>query len=879
MKKTPVFIVPHTHWDREWYTTETDFRAFLCEALDNVLHLLETHDEYKFTLDGQVRPLLDYLEVKPEKLEKIKKYVEIGRLCIGPWLTQPDEFLVSGESLIRNLLLGIAAAQMFGRAMLHGYIPDAFGHIAQLPQILRGFDIQTAFVMRGAEKAAEMHGTNEFLWEAPDGSRVFCHVLETGYCNAADLEANPNELPKGVKWLRDRLMIQGNHSILDAFLQFLARRSQTKAALLLHGCDHRGPSEKIFTTVDELSKIFPHYQFIIATLEDYGTILNSVNKCLPVISGELRQCKYHPILSGVLSTRIYLKQMNAETEILLEKYAEPIAALAMLNGANFNSLLKRTWHVLLQNHAHDSICGTGVDEVHHEMMIRFSQAQKLARFVINAGLERFKQIMAAENSDEASIIVFNPCPWPVTAEVEIFIKDAKATCVQTLEGNTIPLTSIKHEIVVSNENILSGVQTIYKEKRSFQDIFPPFGIKTYKLSKANVNRMATKVKISKNIIENEFYKLQIRDNGSFNLLDKENGLEFHKIHIFEDAADRGDEYNFDALPNERPITSLGLKGAIVARQPAPWKAELEATIGLVVPLSLTQERRRRSKRKVLLPIHVKLALQAGVKRVDIHTKLTNKARDHRLRVFFPTGWEKPNIVVDKTFAVLNHTLNSADEGWIIEQPATTFPQKLFVALEKNGAGFAVINRGLPECEVTEDGKIYLTLLRAVGWLSREDLYTRKGHAGPPLTTPGAQCLGVHVYNYALYTYTGTWHSSGLLRSAYAFLCPPIGIQLNGLTLGQKSFIAVDREEIVMSACKPSEDGHGIIVRLYNPCGKTLRARLYVQWPIREAWLARLDETCAVPIKMNENYIDLEFKGFEIKTLKFIVPLHTHKAHL
>ncbi|MEM3658366.1 MAG: glycoside hydrolase family 38 C-terminal domain-containing protein [Candidatus Hadarchaeum sp.] len=869
MQKTLVFIVPHTHWDREWYLTAEEFRFFLCKALDEVLHLLDSNKKYKFTLDGQLLPLLDYLELRPEMQAKIQKLVQTRRLCIGPWFSQPDEFLVSGEALLRNLLFGIDIARKFGGAMLHGYIPDAFGHIAQLPQILRGFEIDTAFVMRGAEKAAQALASNEFLWVGPDGTAVACHVLETGYCNAADFTfENLN------KWLLRfrRLTSKDKDLSIPGVLQSLAERSRTRAVLLLHGCDHRGPEKLLFTTIKKLSKTLPQYDFVIATIEEYANVLKKVlnNKNAPRVCGELRKSLRHPILPGVLSTRIYLKQAENVVETLIEKYAEPLAGLAMLRNHDFQSFLRRAWSLLLQNNAHDSICGTGIDEVHQEMMRRFAQVRSLANFIIEGALTALGKSLASEKTGNGSVLVFNPLPWSQVAEVEVYLKDIKANYLQASDGKLIPLRIEHHRDIQRCENILQGVEVVEKRAIVFQDEFPPFGIKTYRLVPKADKKARFTTLCTTNALENEFYKLQVYEDGTFDILDKETELEFRGLHVFEDVADRGDEYTFDPLPNDRTVTSQGLKGRIRPKQIAPWKAAIIVTLKLPLPASLTRGRAERSKRTVSLPVRIMFSLQSHVKRVDISTELTNNAKDHRLRIVFPTGLEQPNIVVDKTFAVLDYKLpQPSHEEWEVEQPVPTIPQKLFVALEKNGQGFAIINRGLPECEVTEDGKICLTLLRAVGWLSRDDLHARKGHAGPPLPTPGAQCDGTHVFNYALYSYKGAWYSSGLLTAALAFLAPPVGLELPSLPLTKRSFISLDREEIVMSACKPAEDGRGIVVRFYNACGKSVQVRIRVELPVKEVWLVRLDETHVVPIRSDSGVIELMFDRWQIKTLKFI----------
>src|SRR5512143_1978299 len=147
-----IHLVSHTHWDREWYQTFQQFRLRLVHLIDGLLDILDTDPQYKhFMLDGQTIVLEDYLQIRPEREADLHKYVQNGRILIGPWYLMPDEFLVSPEAIIRNLQEGDRVARRFGPKMMVGYIPDPFGHIGQMPQILRGFDIQTASLWRGVQ--------------------------------------------------------------------------------------------------------------------------------------------------------------------------------------------------------------------------------------------------------------------------------------------------------------------------------------------------------------------------------------------------------------------------------------------------------------------------------------------------------------------------------------------------------------------------------------------------------------------------------------------------------------------------------------------------------------------------------------------------------
>ncbi|HEX2754338.1 MAG TPA: hypothetical protein VHM48_02685, partial [Candidatus Limnocylindrales bacterium] len=223
---TIIHLVPHTHWDREWYEPFQVFRMRLVELVDQLLDSMEADDRMAFTLDGQVATIDDYLEIRPAGRARIERLIAAGRLAIGPWQILMDEFLVSGETIVRNLELGWHAAEAFGAAMPVGYLPDMFGHVAQMPQILRRAGIRHAVVWRGVPAAIDRHA---FTWRSPDGSAVRAEYLVGGYGNGAYLLAIPDRLAEKV----------GRYA--DASRAFYGDRS----ILAMYGTDHAVPSPRL----------------------------------------------------------------------------------------------------------------------------------------------------------------------------------------------------------------------------------------------------------------------------------------------------------------------------------------------------------------------------------------------------------------------------------------------------------------------------------------------------------------------------------------------------------------------------------------------------------------------------------------------------------
>src|SRR6187399_461124 len=171
-------VVPHTHWDREWYLPFETFRLRLGAVVDGVLDTLERDPSFtSFTLDGQAIVLEDYAEVRPENEGRLRALLAAGRLEAGPSYVLPDEILVGGEPLVRNLLLGRRVCRRFGvEPSGAGYLPDSFGHPAQLPQILAGFGIRTLLFSRGMGDELDDVGV-VFRWRAGPAEVVACQML------------------------------------------------------------------------------------------------------------------------------------------------------------------------------------------------------------------------------------------------------------------------------------------------------------------------------------------------------------------------------------------------------------------------------------------------------------------------------------------------------------------------------------------------------------------------------------------------------------------------------------------------------------------------------------------------------------------------------
>ena len=457
MKK--LHVISHSHWDREWYLTFQQFRLKLVHLIDKLLDILDKDPDFKyFMLDGQTIVLDDYLHIRPEKETILRQHVQDGRILIGPWHILPDMFLVGPEAHIRNLLQGARTTRKFGPKMSIGYIPDPFGHPGQTPQILKGFGIETAALWRGlSDQPAEL------WWESPDGSQVFLAYLRDSYSNGANLSVTNNEL------FTQQIAIAGTS---------LAVHSAVEDHLIMLGTDHMEPSPYTSTAIAHADEQLENTQVIHSTLPNYIqkviSQIETLEEGIPTIYGELRACDRSPLLPGVLSTRMWIKQRNHHSQNLLEKWAEPFSVFAehMLEKAigahtfpemigsdrirNVAPIIRQTWRLLMENHPHDSICGCSIDQVHDEMRPRFDQVDQISNEIILQAFQTLAHDVNTQRDDAfSSIVIFNPLGNVQRGLVDVELNLPEGVTAFDLvdtHGNIVP-----HEFLGSSNEELANL--------------------------------------------------------------------------------------------------------------------------------------------------------------------------------------------------------------------------------------------------------------------------------------------------------------------------------------------------------------------------------------------------------------------------------------
>jgi membrane-associated phospholipid phosphatase len=746
-------VVPHTHWDREWYETVRGYRPRLLSVVDGVVAELEREGGVdRFTFDGQTIALEDYLGDRPAMRERVCNLIRADRLLIGPWYVLSDLILVHAESTIRNMQEGLRISGEHGRAMRVGYVADPFGHPAQMPQILRGFGYGSYVFARGLGDEGEELGA-EFQWEAPSGDRVLAWHVAGHYDNALSLVRDFAAVDRPVADLRRRVRRQ-----LPRILARCERLANTDVVLLMVGTDHTPITPELGAALAEARAIRPRLTMRLGTLEDAVKALPQTSQ-LPVHSQEMVSGRYRPILRGVNSTRIWIKQQNATAERLLLRWLEPFGAL--LGGIGPDEL-RPLWRTLLQCHPHDSICGCSIDEVHDvDMRERFE-------FVRQRG-EAFRGQLLDRGFGPS--LAWSPLPFA-------------------------------HSAVVGN----AGGHRFLR--------FPGLGA----VSLEGEPPATPVVAPSEGVIENGVLRVEVAEDGTFFMEGPGGRTGPHNVLV--DEGDRGDEYTHSfAGPT---VSSLGVRGSRTTSCDG-IRGEVRVALTLEVPARLRPDRAARDDRTVGLAIETVVQLDAESDRVEVDTSVENVALDHRLRAVFASGRATRTHIAAEQFAWVqrpNRHVNG--RGWA-EQPPDTSHAQDFVAVADPVGGVAVVGDGLPEYGILAEGRqVAITLLRAVGYLSRGDLPERRGHAGPEIATPGAQVQGRCRARYCVIPLASDQELPRASRSAEAFQAPAI-VAGRG---EPRTLLRLEGDgAIALSALRASATEGHVVLRLVNPSNRAASARI------------------------------------------------------
>jgi mannosylglycerate hydrolase len=884
---TPVdaILVSHTHWDRAWYLPFETFRHRLVRLIDRLIDLLDSDPSFKsFTLDGQTVLLDDYLEIRPERRGDIERLIRAGRLVVGPWYTAPDLFLPSGESLIRNLLIGLRRCTEMGGGGQIGYVPDPFGHPAQMPQIMRGVGIDSYLFMRGMPESLKDEAGALFEWRAPDDSAVLACYLREGYFAAGGLGL-PDVYGRfdGLEPDPDRAAEQ-----IRSAVEKLVAIQDKSAVLLLNGFDHMPEQPQIPALIETLNATLPNVRLRQGTLSDFVEALQAEAADRPVFSGDLLGQADHPILSSVWSTRIYLKQQNTEAERWLAQYTEPIV-VGLGGKAATGALLGHAWEQLLKNHAHDDICGCSVDAAHLDGETRNRRVTQVAQALVDEQLENLMTsgeggVRASETA--ALLFLYNPHPFEarqvVETDVHFPIPGGEAGEPKPRTGLRVTSADAASQVARVLEYESRMMRNRYLEQTwasryriRFEAVLPPCGYHVY-LVEMDEQAMppSSPDPRSTAALSKDGARLRIADDRMV-LEDTLQRLVLDPLFRFEYVCDAGDTYSFSPVKGDAPRWSrlISLKRSA--------DEQLDLVYEIDVPASLE------SRDELTLRIDVALRLEPGGS-VSIHGRYVNRARDGRLRIVFDTALDADHSWADGQFVINRHQISrtetpeDAPEKYAQYPGELTYPtrhQRDFSYVTDGERAVWIANRGLPEYELLRESRrayIAVTLHRAVEYLSVTGGRIRRCGAGPHVRVPDAQMQREVTFELALGVSSSD--PGSITRAALPHAHPVLVREMPRLryrpvvasAARRRSWLHIDDAAIRLSALCPLSEG-SFLVRLYNPWSESRRGKLSVGIPVTSVChtdlLGTWNEENAKSVETGERF-ELEFGPGEIKTIVF-----------
>lgn len=913
-------VISNTHWDREWVYPFQETRLLLLEFMDDLLDLLDKDPEFhSFLLDSQTVAVEDYLELRPEREEQVKKHVKAGRLIVGPWYSLPEEYIVNGESLVRNLVVGHRLAGKWGRVSKIGYTPFSYGQTSQMPQIYRGFDIDTIIFYRGINTPR-----SEYVMEAPDGSRVtgcrfgalsrfsyyfyIYRMVRYGMSRDEwwydwDRGALPFRLcnvyhPNAHYYVLDPHDKQWNEDVLPEQLKKLvddeSQHFSTSHIACMQGFDTSSPDAEERHLIEACRPILKKmgHEIFQDSLENFMREMVKELKEPYVIKGESRDPgatgKWTHLFGDVISSRSRIKRSNALTETAIQRWAEPFSTFGWLIGGKYmKSAMDLAWRHLLQNHPHDTICGAGIDQMEKDMMYRFDQATIISQGVMRRGMSAIQKHINNKDIDvhEAVITVFNPCPYP-RSEVATLLVDLPDKCgykgfsIREPDGNIVPYVETKRKPFGTLVRNLQDVSLQQRSQRvtlhtELKDI-PAFGYKTYHLKreKTDLGKSAIDIGGHKDIpiMENEFLKVEVNPDGSLDILDKSTGQEFKNQHYFEDGGESGHPWVYMPPEHNEIITTLGTEATIEHRQTCDFLTCYRVKHLMTIPDGLEGDKGnyRRGKMVIDMPIESTFTLRKGQRWLEVMTKLENQAKQHRVRICFPTDIKATVSAAEAAFDIIERPIDRPHGSLYYGKPNPQYPMHRFVDISDGKLGLAIINDGIREFEAVDDDRrtLCITLLRCFTAMQSPVLDQWDVYPWMEL----AQSIGSHQWRYAIMPHTGNWEEGNVYREAEKFNLPLEAAQAGrggGDLPKQMSFIEIEPKEIVLSALKKCEYRDTLVLRLFNPTLKNISANLKFYRSIKEAWLTNMNEERKGKLPVNDNIISIQFGHKKIITCEIV----------
>lgn len=891
--KRKVHVIPHSHWDREWYFNTSRSKVYLMKDLKDVLDTLESNQDFQyFMLDAQGSLLDDYIKWIPEDAERIKKLVQDRRLIIGPWYTQTDQLVISAESIVRNMYYGMKRCEDFGGYMNVGYVPDSFGQSGNMPQIYREFGIEDTLFWRGVSDDMVEH--TDFNWRGDDGSVVFTTQIPFGYYIGGNIPEDAEQSENF--WQKECFEKAG-------------KRSATRHIYFPNGFDQAPIRKNLPDIIKQRNEKDPNNEYVISCVEDYIKDVKSEHPELEEVAGELVIAKHMRIHKSIFSSRSDLKVLNTQVQNYVTNVLEPLLTLSYQLGNDYpHGPVADIWKLLFENAAHDSIGSCISDNANEDVYVRYKQAKDIALNLV----ELHSRLIATKikSTKDVTLTLLNTLPQ-TRNDVVVFETYLPSDCFTLRDENNelVDYTIIEKQdltqYVLSQTIQLNPSKKIFIPNKVYRALIaidaknvPALGYVQYGFDLTEENEQELQ---SLSCLENEYYKITINQNGSLDIFDKAANYTYTNQAVLVENGDDGDSFNYSPPRQDLEVFSTESEFQYTINGSSLYQ-QAKINYTMVIPADL--EKRAQKEVDVNLPVTLEVGLRKGSKTIDFNVIVDNKGLSHRLCVLFDShlvtkfnyadqqfgSIKRPNVYEKEMELYLKGLGNQKEvdmskviqlANWANDQstwqepPISIEPTQSYVSLTDGTRGIAVIPQGVREYEVIgENGNtIRLTLFRTYGFMGKENLVYRPGRASGEkiIETKDAQLLKQMNFQFGFTTYTGNINDANIDILAKEYNTPIQVYEyadfLNGRlifaqedveqTLANKKSFFETKGQLVVSAIKKCENRKGYIIRLYNGKDhKELNDQIIFHTNISKAYYTNLKEENMEEIEVNDNTITL-----------------------
>lgn len=932
-KKKTGYVIPHTHWDREWRYPLWENRMYLRDLMEELMDTLEQNEDYRsFLLDGQVVAALDYLEVCPESRERLTKLIREGRIAIGPWYTLPDLYPISGESMVRNLLKGRAEAEKLGGYLNIGYESFGWGQPSQLPQIYQGFGIDTVIISKNVDKSRAPK--SEFKWVGADGTTVLAtrlgddaraNFFMNAYLAIMTGKAYKSEQYEyqygqdgqfyhqadGTAHIQDYFRLESTACIHKEEVPAAVKKAWdgmrdswlTDERAMMDGTDSTTAQPELRALLEEINRQCEDIHFKSSSLEEYVAVLKEKLPMeeLLTVRGEMRDGPTTSLSGNALMTRPQIKMKNKQVQNRLFGQAEPVSAAVFLMGGNYEThFLEKALDYLLLSHPHDSINGVTQDKTVADVCYRLDQAGELADTVTNRGLQEIVRSMDFSGLDKEELMfaVFNFSAKPRRDILKVYLDTPQERNiwdfqVEDMDGNPCRIQEIERKEAVSPMvHLHARPYPYYTDRHGFwleTGEVPAGGYKVYRLTDLTTFNRKTKfwAKTRKSkgdeigtgcdCMDNGILRVTVNGDGSVTIKDHRTGESYGPLNYYESTGDVGDYWMYYPPYHNQTYTSRGLAASICMTDNGPLSATIAATLTMELPSCASRPENYvhgescRSEETDTVKITTFYTLKKDSSQVEVEVKLMNRCRDHKMSVVMDTGVET-TIVDAQGHFVTDHRNDQPlkDAQGAYYQELMTQPMQDFVSVSDGKRGFGILTDCLGEYEFRQSKALALTLFRAV----RNIICTEFRSEGYFPDQDGGQLLGELCYRYALAPQKGDYVAEGFYDRGEAFRVPlkPVQTNVPNVCRGMLPLCHSFYEaegKVSVSCLKRAEDGEGLILRLFNQREEEEAVKLSFAAEIKQAFLTDLKEDIIGQLPVEKHTISLVVGGNKIATVKLV----------